>query len=112
MPTAIEMNDERVRSALAAAIGSKSVGQELEPPRHHPFPARMPLPLAKHIISSLTTKRATVLDPMVGSGTTMIAAKQLQRVGFGYDRDPMACIIARTSTFNYSRTGLEGLKKR
>ncbi len=42
----------------------------------------------------------------------MIAAKQLGRVGIGFDRDPLACLIARTSTFSYSRAALERLKQR
>jgi len=68
--------------------------------------------VAKHLIESLTSPRAIVLDPMVGSGTTLIAAKQLGRRGIGFDRDPLAVLITRSATQDFQRAPLESLRDR
>jgi len=48
-------------------------------PRFHPFPARMPIWLARGIIEELTDPGDTVLDQVVGSSTTAIAGLQAGR---------------------------------
>lgn len=105
-------SDRTILAALDEVAGSRRVGQILEPVRHHPFPARMPLALAEHLIRRLTTGGAVVLDPMVGSGTTAIAGKRLGRTALGFDRDPLACLIARTAVREYPRAALEQLRDR
>jgi DNA modification methylase len=101
------VDDKAVKSVLAEVSESKPIGQRLEPSRAHPFPARMPLPLTEHLIQRLTSDRAVVVDPMVGSGTTAIAAKRLGRTCIGIDRDPLAVLVARTAIHTYSRRQLE-----
>lgn len=64
----------------------------------HPFPARMPLSVAEHLVKRLTGPGEIVLDPMAGSGTTLIAAARHGRRGVGFERDPLAVLIARTTT--------------
>ncbi len=49
---------------------------------------------AAHCISKLTPKDGLVLDPMCGSGTTLIAAKRLGRRYLGVDLDPMQARVA------------------
>src|SRR5882724_438348 len=60
----------------------------------HPFPARM----ASEIVwDELAGRRPSrVLDPMAGSGTTVMAAKLRGHEAIGYDRDPLAVLIARS----------------
>lgn len=87
-----------MRKALDAVRGIRREAQRLDLAPLHPFPARMPLSIARFLISRLTHPDATVLDPMVGSGTTLIAAKLLGRVGLGFDLDPLAITLSRAST--------------
>lgn len=42
------------------------------------------------------SKRLRVLDPMSGSGTTLVAARLRGHQAIGFDRDPLAVLIAKT----------------
>lgn len=90
---------QEVLDWLAAGAGSA----QFDRPRFHPFPARMPIWLAEHIIEKLSPPGAIVLDPMVGSGTTAIAALRAGRQAVGFDIDPMALVLSRVSTKPYDR---------
>jgi len=48
-------------------------------------PATFPISLAKKVISLFTHEGELVLDPFVGSGTTLLAAQDLNRNGIGFD---------------------------
>jgi DNA modification methylase len=48
-------------------------------------PATFPISLSKKIIELFTHKGELVLDPFVGSGTTLVAAKDLNRNAVGFD---------------------------
>lgn len=60
-------------------------------------PSRKPFRLMTHLIELFTTKGDTVIDPFLGSGTTLLAAQRLGRVCIGAEIDPHYCaqIIAR-----------------
>jgi len=60
----------------------------------HSFPAKFPFQLPRKFIKELTNPGAIVLDPMVGSGTTILEALLLGRAGIGYDIDPLALLIS------------------
>ena len=105
-------NDQEIAKALQALAGSKVKGQQLGAPWLHPFPARMPLSVAEYLIDRLTTPEAIVLDPMAGSGTTLLAAKSLGRSSLGFDRDPLAVLIARSLIKRYEFHRLDALRKR
>lgn len=62
--------------------------------RLHAYAARFPPPLARWAIESYTSEGDIVLDPMVGSGTTMVEAALTGRTGWGADIDPLARLIA------------------
>ena len=51
---------------------------------------------AEHVISRLTVENQTVLDPMLGSGTTGVAALKLKRKFIGIEIDPETFEIANT----------------
>ncbi len=57
-------------------------------------PAPFPLALPYRCIES--TKAQIILDPFVGSGTTALAAKQLDRNYIGIEISPEYCEIAET----------------
>jgi len=48
-------------------------------------PATFPIALSKRIISLFTHEGELVLDPFVGSGTTLVAARDLNRNAIGFD---------------------------
>ncbi len=51
-------------------------------------PAPFPVELPRRLIDLYTYKDDIVLDPFVGSGTTVVAAARTGRIGVGYDLDP------------------------
>lgn len=48
-------------------------------------PATFPIAMAKRVIEQFTHKGELVLDPFVGSGTTLLAAQDLDRNALGFD---------------------------
>jgi hypothetical protein len=61
----------------------------------HAFPAKFPPQLPRKFINSLTVPGEWVLDPMVGSGTTVVEAVILGRNGVGIDIDPLALNLCK-----------------
>ena len=59
----------------------------------HPFPAKFPPQLPQVFIERLTRANEVVLDPMFGSGTTVVEAVLLSRRAMGCDIDPLARLI-------------------
>lgn len=59
------------------------------------YAAKCPPPLVRYGLSYYSKPNELVLDPMVGSGTTLVEAGLLQRHAIGYDIDPLACLIAQ-----------------
>lgn len=64
----------------------------------HAFAAKFPPQLPRAFIESLTNPGDVVLDPMSGSGTTILEAYMLNRRGVGCDIDPLAVKMARVKT--------------
>ena len=60
----------------------------------HPFPAKFPPQLPQFFIEHLSDAEDVVLDPMLGSGTTLVEAMRLGRRVIGCDIDPLARMIA------------------
>lgn len=65
-------------------------------PFPHPFPARMPLDVARAAVRAFSEPGDVVLDPMCGSGVVLRAAQLEGRQGLGSDVDPLAVLLART----------------
>jgi SAM-dependent methyltransferase len=64
----------------------------------HAFPAKFPPQLPRKFIVALTKPGDMVLDPMVGSGTTILEAWLTGRRGLGCDIDPLAVLLSRVKT--------------
>jgi hypothetical protein len=52
------------------------------------------------------TKPLFVLDPMMGSGTTMVIAKEIGHYAYGGDTDPLAVMISRAWCSEFDSTDL------
>ena len=61
----------------------------------HPFPARMAPSFVRDIIPDRKNAPMRVLDPMAGSGTTLVCARLKGHYAIGCDTDPLARRIAR-----------------
>ena len=59
----------------------------------HSFPAKFPPQMPRKFIAGLTCSNDTILDPMSGSGTTVLEAFLAGRQAFGFDIDPLALLI-------------------
>jgi len=75
---------KREKSSGLEAAGLKAV-----------HPTVKPLKLMSYLVALTTRKGDTVLDPFVGSGTTVIAAEKLERYGIGIEREAEYVDIAR-----------------
>jgi len=59
------------------------------------YPTQKPVLLLEKIIEIVTDKGDVVLDPMCGSGTTLVAAALLERHWIGIDKEPRAIELAK-----------------
>lgn len=59
----------------------------------HPFPARMASSIIERRLKS--GRQMRVVDPMVGSGTTVVTARLYGHRALGFDTDPLALTIAK-----------------
>jgi site-specific DNA-methyltransferase (adenine-specific) len=60
------------------------------------YPTQKPVALLERIVRASSLPGSRVLDPMCGSGTTLVAAKDLGRRFAGVDQSELAVRIART----------------
>jgi len=63
-------------------------------------PAEYPIGLPKRVMEVYTEDLNTILDPFLGSGTTLVAAKELGRNGIGIEINEKYCKIAATRLKN------------
>ena len=56
-------------------------------------PTVKPTALVEDAIRDCSRRKAIVLDPFIGSGTTLIAAERTSRYGFGIELDPLYCDV-------------------
>lgn len=65
----------------------------------HPYPAKFIPELPGTILDRVSVKCGTaVLDPFVGSGTTLVECQSRGIPSVGIDLNPIACLIARVKT--------------
>ena len=61
---------------------------EMMPPRERTHPNEKPVGMVEHFLSLHSTTGQTILDPFMGSGTTLVACQKLGRSGIGIEIDP------------------------
>src|SRR3990172_7779568 len=64
----------------------------------HAFPAKFPPQLPRLFIESLTSPGDVVLDPMQGSGTTILEAILSARSGIGFNIDPLSVLVTKAKS--------------
>lgn len=64
----------------------------------HSYAAKCPPQLVKYGLRYYSKQGETVLDPMAGSGTTLVEARLMGRHALGYDIDPLARLIAQVKS--------------
>lgn len=64
------------------------------PPSDRSHPTQKPLPLMRELVSLFTDPGETILDPFMGSGTTLRAAKDLGRKAIGIELEEKWCEVA------------------
>jgi DNA modification methylase len=57
-------------------------------------PTVKPVALVEDAIQDCSHRGGIVLDPFVGSGTSLIAAERTGRIGYGIEIDPLYCDVA------------------
>lgn len=65
------------------------------PKRRDEHPCQLPIPIMERLILMTTDENDVVLDPFIGTGTTAIASKRLNRRYIGIDIDPKYIEISK-----------------
>ncbi|TFH08813.1 MAG: hypothetical protein E4H14_05715 [Candidatus Thorarchaeota archaeon] len=73
----------------------------------HKFPAKFFPELPRYLIRKYSEPGGYVLDPMCGSGTTILEAMLNKRIGIGIDIDPIAQLITKVKTTPIASESLE-----
>jgi len=58
-------------------------------------PTQKPVPLMEYLIKTYTNENETILDFTMGSGSTLVAAKNLNRNAYGIENDEKYFKIAK-----------------
>ncbi|MAG34740.1 MAG: hypothetical protein CL878_00600 [Dehalococcoidia bacterium] len=94
----IESRRQRLQEALSSNLDFHEQSSTYSTHALHAFAAKFPPQLPRTFIESLTSPGETVLDPMMGSGTTVLEAMLLGRRAVGVDIDPLAVRLCRVKT--------------
>ena len=61
----------------------------------HPYPAKFIPQIPREMIANLSDSGDVILDPFVGSGTTLVEAVLQSRQAIGVDINPLAALISK-----------------
>lgn len=86
----------RITDVISVPVGSNEKGID--------HPAQFPVPLAETLINAYCPEGGTVLDPFAGSGSSLLAARNLGRAFYGFEIVEKYCGIARERLAEHSAT--------
>ena len=97
------------KSSWAGSRTEDSLWEAARPMRSPEHPTMKPVALCRRAIANSSEVGAVVVDQFLGSGTTLIAAEQLERRCFAMEIDPIYCdvIVARWQKFTGRTATLE-----
>ncbi|OFW72096.1 MAG: hypothetical protein A2Y55_12580 [Actinobacteria bacterium RBG_16_68_12] len=100
----------RGRAGWYGGNAETSVFEVPRPKASREHPTAKPVELISRLMGNSSTFGDTVLDPFLGSGSTLIAAERLSRRGFGVEIDPtyVDVAIARWEAFTGKRARRKG----
>lgn len=92
--------------ALSQDLGFHDEDSSYASHTFHSFPAKFPPQLPRLFIQTLTRAGDVVLDPMAGSGTTVVEAFLAGRQAIGFDIDPLALLLTqvKVTPIDYDET--------
>lgn len=103
--------EDRLKTLLGADLDFHNQSSRYSSHNFHSFPAKFPPQLPQKFILNLTIPGDTVLDPMAGSGTTVLEALLTNRKGLGFDIDPLAILISQIKTTVFDKETLVKIRR-
>jgi DNA modification methylase len=100
---------ERLKTLLESDLDFHGEDSIYASHNFHSFAAKFPPQLPRIFIQGLTNTGDIVLDPMMGSGTTLVEALLEGRQGIGLDIDPLALRLGYAKTITINRNKLREL---
>ena len=91
----LQSSREQVVNLLAQDLDFHDQESNYASHNFHSFPAKFPPQLPRLFIDTLTRPGDLVLDPMQGSGTTILEALLSGRRAIGFDIDPLSLLITQ-----------------
>jgi DNA modification methylase len=103
----------RGRAGWYGGNAETSVLEVPRPKASRDHPTAKPVELVSRLMANSSTFGDVVLDPFLGSGSTLIAAERLSRRAFGVEIDPiyLEVAIARWEAFTGQRASKEGRRR-
>jgi DNA modification methylase len=78
---------------------------------YHTYSSKYIPQVPYYLISKLSRKNDLILDNFMGSGTTLVESKILDRNAIGIDINPLACLISKVKTTNIKQPELERISR-
>lgn len=78
----------------------------------HAFAAKCPPQLVEFAVSRYSKPGELIVDPMVGSGTSLVESRLMGRNAIGYDIDPLARLVAQVKSQIIDDSEVEAIGKK